>query len=252
MWRHPLEPLWAPSQLHPCPGWPPALFAQPVLSPDAIGSPQAGSRRWRSGTCSCQCLIHSPCSSRLKETLRGDSASHKRPQKRNPAATHLPPPWLPVGERVQGRRTGRFSPGTRQSRLVSGPHGRSKSGVMPLPTSPSGPAFSEICSKPGASRRPHDDIIPPISSSDHSAHKLGMKGNHRHKACVQRHRSPLHFITLSAHCPRSFHPSLETVFPCVLCLARFTHSCWQEIRSQEKGKRKPVGVMCWPSLPLTH
>lgn len=91
---------------------------------------------------------------------------HQSHQKRNPAAVHLPPPWLPDGERVQGRRTGRFSCGDRQTGLISGPHGRDNSGVMPLttgsrqgkeslhgvmplPTSPSGPALAKICSKPG-------------------------------------------------------------------------------------------------------
>lgn len=90
---------------------------------------------------------------------------HQSHQKRNPAAVHLPPPWLPDGERVQGRRTGRFSRGDRQTGLIPGPHGRDNSrvmplttgsrqgkeslhGVMPLPTSPSGPALAKICSKP--------------------------------------------------------------------------------------------------------
>lgn len=48
--RRDAEPLWAPSQLHPCPGWPLALSAQPVPSPDATSLPQAGSHRWGSET----------------------------------------------------------------------------------------------------------------------------------------------------------------------------------------------------------
>lgn len=107
-----------------------------------------------------------------------------------------------------------------------------------LPTSPSGPAHIEICSKPGNKPvtlqlyHPSDIIL------IHS-HGLSTGGKHHHKAQVQRNQAPLHFISLPGHCPQSFHPSLETVFPHVLCLAHFTHSCWQVIRSQEKGKPKP-------------
>lgn len=70
---------------------------------------------------------------------------------------------------------------------------------MLIPPCPSGPTLTKVHSKPGGKpvslQQHHSDII------QRPRHRRATKGNHHHKACVQRHRSPLHCITLSAHCP---------------------------------------------------
>lgn len=109
-------------------------------------------------------------------------------------------------------------------------------GVMLCPTSPLVQLPSRSAANPGASWRAGNNIIPLTPREGHSAHKLGTKGNRSRKACVQGHPSPAHFTTLSAHWPTA--PEVPAVFPPGLCLAHFTHSSWQEIKSREKGKQK--------------
>lgn len=107
-----------------------------------------------------------------------------------------------------------------------------------LPTSPSGPAHTEICSKPGnkpASLQiyhPSDIILSPLT------HRLGVGGKHHHKARCRGTKPPCISFPSQPIAPKVSIPHLR-LFPHVLCLAHFIHSSWQVIRSQEKGKPKP-------------
>lgn len=121
--------------------------------------------------------------------------------------------------------------------------------VVLLPTSPSGPARIEICSKSGNEPanlqiyHPSDTILSPLT------HRLGMGEKHHHKAqVVQGHQAPPTLFSLPAHCSQSFHPSPDSISTCALFGSFHTFLLAGDKISGER-QTKALGARHWLSLP---
>lgn len=155
------------------------------------------------------------------------------------------PRGSPPGSGCRGGGPGRFSPGARQTRLVSGPHGRAKSGAMPLtmgsrrgkegarvlrrvmllPTSPSSPALAQQTRGQGSELATISFLRYHPEATLHTT--WGRKETTTTKPVCRGTPVP-RFILLPSQPidPKVSIPHLRQYFPvCVLCLAHFTHSC---------------------------